>query len=50
MAATPAHQIKFIDQVFAVDGSVTPERLHDLKAAGVKSILSVAGETPEDPW
>jgi hypothetical protein len=49
-ASAASHPIKFIDQVFAVDGSVTPDRLHELKAAGVKSVLSVAGETSDDPW
>lgn len=49
-SAAASHPIKFIDQVFVVDGSVTPDRLQELKAAGIKSVLSVAGETPDDPW
>jgi sulfur dioxygenase len=47
--ATQLSSVKFFDQSFVLDGSVTPERLRELQAAGIKSVLSVAGETPGDP-
>ncbi len=48
--ASHHHAVKFLDQNIVIDGSVTAERLRELQAAGVKSVLSVAGETHDDPW
>jgi len=47
--ASHHHAVKFLDQNIVIDGSVTAERLRELQAAGVKSVLSVAGETHDDP-
>lgn len=50
MATQLLSSVKFFDQAFVLDGSVTPQRLRELQSAGIKSVLSVAGETPGDPW